>query len=111
MQKQPLLMTKLKNALTKPEKNLTFFLQNIRINGQKRGCSGFIKNNDNNTYIYVNTERCIYSGVPNYMFRFADNEKDYKGYTNHWADTLPELVAGIHTLLSTNPIEAHEKRI
>ena len=54
-----ILTTKLKNALNKQggEMPLQFTLKNITINGEKRGCSGFVRNLANNTVVYINTER------------------------------------------------------
>ena len=109
-----LLSRKLQNLVRKriasPE-NYVFTIRNIIINGAKRGCSGFIRNTSNNTCVYVNTERSVYSGVKNYMCRFADNEKDYSGYQNRWADTPEELVTGIINLLHSSPAAEHDCRI
>lgn len=106
-----LLSTKLKNRIRKAPGDFTFFLKNVEINGVKRGCSGFIRNNRNRSYVYVNTERSAYDGVPNYMYRYADNEKDYTGYCNRWADTLEELASNIIKLLNSSPVEQRDTRI
>lgn len=106
-----LLSTKLKNEIKKVPGDYTFYLKNIKINGVTRGCSGFVRNNKNNTYVYVDTERCVYRALPNYMYRYADNEKDYKGYRNRWADTVPELVRNITKLLKSDPITERDNRI
>ena len=105
-----LLSAKLKNAIGREcgDMSLTFSLRNILINGAKRGCSGYIRNTENGSVVYVNTERCVYGGVKNFMFRYADSEKDTTGYRNHWADTLEELVAEIASMLKTTPAEARE---
>jgi hypothetical protein len=106
-----ILSTKLKNAINKHAKgmDLTFTLKNININGSKRGCSGFIRNNANGSVIYVTTEEPCASYL-RYMFRYADNEKDYTGYRNHWANTLDELVASICMHLHKTPQEVDERR-
>lgn len=100
-----LLSTKLKNAITKKAQKENFQLQitlhNIAINGNKRGCSGFIRNMENNSVVYVNTENSCF--ISKYMYRYADNEKDYTGYTNHWANDLEGLVSGIITCLRQTP--------
>lgn len=59
-------------------------LQNVRINGETRGCSGFIKNLANNVIVYVNTESipCLGNKI---MYRYALHDKDYRGCMNHWA--------------------------
>ena len=106
-----LLSTKLKNEIKKIPGDYTFYLKNIKINGITRGCSGFVRNNKNNTYVYVDTERCVYKALPNYMYRYANNEKDYKGYRNRWADTVPELVHSITKLLESDPITERDSRV
>lgn len=54
----PLLSTATRNAITKAARgmNLEFGLRNIVINGQKRGCSGWIHDPDSGNTVYVNTE-------------------------------------------------------
>lgn len=65
---------------------LKFIVSNIKVNGDIRGCSGFIKNIDNGVTIYVCTEPCpvIYGGTQ-LMYRYALHDKDYRGCINHWA--------------------------
>lgn len=106
-----ILSTKLKNAINKQAHgmNLTFTLKNISINGSKRGCSGFIRNKANNSVIYVTTEKPCLSNL-HYMYRYADNEKDYRGYRNRWANTLDELAGAICTCLHKTPQEVNERR-
>ena len=106
-----ILSTKLKNAINKHANgmDLTFTLKNISINGSKRGCSGFIRNNANGSVVYVNTEACILS--LRYLYRYADNEKDYTGYRNRWANTLDELASAICTCLHKTPQEVNDRRI
>jgi hypothetical protein len=69
-------------------------LKNISVNGDKRGCSGFIQRGD--AIVYVNTEPC---GSLGYMYRTAAHMKDYTGGVNRWARDLDSLVAGINSLL------------
>ena len=104
-----ILSTKLKNAINKHAEgmDLTFTLKNININGSKRGCSGFIRNNANGSVMYVTTEVCRCD--LHYMYRYADHEKDYTGYRNRWANTLDELVSAICTCLHNTP--QNERRI
>lgn len=105
-----ILSTKLKNAINAHSNgmDLTFTLKNILINGSKRGCSGFIRNNANGSVMYVNTETLF---IERYMYRYADNEKDYRGYCNRWANTLDELASAICTCLHKTPQEANDRRI
>lgn len=86
-----ILSTKLKNRFSPAH---TVALKNIAVNGDKRGCSGFVALGDR--IVYVNTERC---GSLGYMYRTAQHMKDYTGGANRWARDLDSLVAGINQLL------------
>jgi hypothetical protein len=85
-----LLATKLKNQFTPAHQ---VHLKNIRVNGDKRGCSGFIQRGG--AIVYVNTE--VLGG--GYLYRTAAHLKDYSGGVNRYARDLPGLVAGINSLL------------
>ena len=106
-----ILSTKLKNAINAKSNgmNLQFTLKNININGQKRGCSGFIRNTENGAVVYVNTEDSCLSNL-HYMYRYADSERDFTGYSNRWADSLEELATGICRCLTTDG-RANDRRI
>lgn len=106
-----ILSTKLKNAIKYHANgmDLAFTLQNININGSKRGCSGFIRNNANGSVMYVSTEICRCD--LHYMYRYANHEKDYTGYRNRWANTLDELASAICTCLHKTPQEVNDRRI
>lgn len=108
-----ILSTKLKNAINKQANgmNLTFALKNISTNGYKRGCSGFIRNNANGTVVYVCTDEPCVSFLDPYMYRYADNEKDYTGYRNRWANTLDQLAINICACLKSTPQEQNDRRI
>jgi hypothetical protein len=86
-----ILSTKLRNRFLSTH---TVALKNISVNGDKRGCSGFIARGDR--IVYVNTEPC---GSLGYMYRTAKHFKDYTGGVNQWAKDLDSLVHGIDTLL------------
>ena len=86
-----ILSTKLKNQFS-PSYNVS--LKNISVNGQKRGCSGFISLGD--SIVYVNTEPCGRLGL---MYRTAKHLKDYEGGMNHWATDMDSLVAGVKSML------------
>ena len=107
-----ILSTKLKNAINKHANgmDLTFTLKNISINGRKRGCDGFIRNNANGSVVYVTTEEPCLSSL-HYMYRYADHEKDYTGYRNRWANTLDELATEICRHLHSTPQEQNDRRI
>ena len=86
-----ILSTKLKNRFSSVH---NVALRNITVNGNKRGCSGFIQRGD--AIVYVNTEPC---GSLGYMYRTAAHMKDYTGGVNRWAKDLDSLVDGINQLL------------
>lgn len=85
-----LLATKLKNQF--PSTHLVA-LKNIAVNGDKRGCSGFIQRDDK--IAYVNTE--VLGG--GYLYRTAAHMKDYSGGVNRYAKDLASLVAGVNQIL------------
>ena len=78
-----ILTTKLKNAINKKKPGMEFSLHQISVNGNKRGTSGWIRNPENNSVVYVNTEGIKWNGQPiKYMYRYADDMKDTHGYHN-----------------------------
>lgn len=85
-----ILSTKLKNQFTGAT---VCALKNIAVNGDKRGCSGFISRDS--AIVYVNTE--VLGG--GYLYRTAQHLKDYTGGVNRYARDLASLVAGINSLL------------
>ena len=85
-----ILSTKLKNQFPSTH---TVALKNIAVNGDKRGCSGFIARGD--AIVYVNTE--VLGG--GYLYRTAAHMKDYSGGVNRYAKDLDSLVGGINSLL------------
>ena len=76
--------------------------KNIRVNGELRGVSGFLKYKDGR-FVYFNTERSCYGPLSDkVMFRAAKNEKDYTGGYNCWCNDHPfDLVKAIDRLLQT----------
>lgn len=61
-----LLSVKLKNGLTSLAEqmgmDITTHLKNITVNGQKRGCSGFVTCGE--SCVYVTTEHSCYGPIP-----------------------------------------------
>ena len=108
-----ILSTKLKNAISKDitTENVEYSFRNIIINGSKRGCSGFIKNNDNGSVVYINTEPCCLSSIPPFMYRYAKDTKDYTGYHNRFARSLDELAVSVVSMLHKTPEAAGDTRI
>lgn len=86
-----ILSTKLKNQFSPAH---VVALKNIRVNDDRRGCSGFISLGG--SIVYVNTERC---GSLGYLYRTAEHLKDYTGGPNRFARDLESLVAGVNQLL------------
>lgn len=111
-----ILSTKLKNAVLRHADgmNLKFTLKNISVNGERRGCSGFIRNLDNNSVVYTTTEESAASWLT-FMYRRADDEKDYgsRRWYNQWTKKkdLDELAACICCLLSQSPSEDRSCRM
>lgn len=105
-----ILTTKLKNAILRHagSMNLKFTLRNTSINGVKTGCSGFIRNLDNNSVVYTTTEESVASWLT-YLYRRADDEKDYgsRRWYNQWTNNkdLEELAECICRLLAQDPSE------
>lgn len=67
----------------------TFHLTTIVINGQKRGCSGFIESNETHKLAYITTEPFFEGGLygderKTLMYRTARNLRDYSGGNNNW---------------------------
>lgn len=57
---------------------------NIKVNGETRGCSGFLRY-ENGQLIYVNTEYSCYGPLSDkILYRRAKHEKDYCGERNNF---------------------------
>lgn len=92
-----LLSTKLKNQLKKEAEaqdvSIDIFIQNISVNGEKRGCDGHIVNKGNGSCVYLNTEESCYSPLHGKaMYRLAEKPKDWssnglKNGFNRWCKT------------------------
>jgi hypothetical protein len=70
-------------------------LKNVRVNGDTRGCTGFISLHG--VHVYVNTEGVL-------MYRTAAHTKDYHGGVNRWAKDIDGLVHGVNELLAAQVI-------
>jgi len=76
-----IMMTKVKNAIKKNLGNgIVFKLHNVSINGEKRGCSGFVTNPANGVTVYLDTEPSCYAET--IYYRFAKDDKDFSGCRN-----------------------------
>ena len=103
-----LLPTKTRNLICKavPENSsLEFHLSTIKVNGMKRGCSGFVVNSKTGRTVYVNTEYCKAQNL-GYLYRFCDKVGDYAGlkYRNRFARTPEELAKGIAKCLTVENV-------
>lgn len=107
-----ILSTKLRNAIRKysEDMRLEYYLHDMMLYGRKTGCTGFIKNRDTGTIMYVNTEVRPMSSY-RYLYKYADNFNDYHGYHNRWAETLDGLAEGVSRCLRTTPQAVGDRRI
>ena len=87
-----ILSTKLKNKFPA---EFDVQLKNITINGDKRGCSGFISYNGK--MVYLTTEPL---GMMGMMYRTAKHNKDYHGGVNQWTKDVDNLVNVIIKMLT-----------
>lgn len=101
-----LLSVKLKNGLTSLAEqmgmDITTHLKNITVNGQKRGCSGFVTCGE--SCVYVTTEHSCYGPISDKsMCRYAKDTEDFssnglkKGYNQFVADDF--LAAKVISML------------
>lgn len=83
-------------------------VKNVDVNGQKRGCRGFIINNDTGKVCYVDTEPFFNFGSGSglygdinraVMMRTAKHDKDYTGGINQWlsVEKIPEMAIKLTT--------------
>ena len=83
-----LLATKVKNEIHKLNCTLECNIKNISVNGEKRGCSGFITNPKTGACVYINTEgTCCGPTSQQVMWRKAKDIHDYTGEQNHWCNS------------------------
>lgn len=89
-----LLATTLKNRFKKYG-NFECNFKNIKINGENRGCDGFITNPVNNRVVYLTTEKPYYRSLCNQcIYRRVRYVGDYgKGHSNFC--TEEELVDNV----------------
>lgn len=87
-------------------RNYEFKIKNIDINGQKRGCSGFIKSIRTGKMCYISTEMFFDRNSGSGLFlnpqkailiREAAGFKDYQGGYNHFvsADDFVQMVENL----------------
>lgn len=105
--KKSILSTAMKNRLFKANSELekplvlAVSLTNITVNGDKRGCSGFVENRRNRKVVYIDTEKPVLDmGEKRFLYREAKNTRDYVGGRNQWAKSMEELVNEVLKLLS-----------
>lgn len=91
-----LLKTKLTNQLKEEAKNkdmeIEIFLNNITVNGSKKGCSGHVVFKTTGSCVYINTEGSCYGPLSGkVMYRLAKDIKDYSSNSirngnNRWTE-------------------------
>lgn len=86
--------------------NLSYHLKNIVINGVKQGCIGFIRNEDTGVCVYITTEQSWHG----FMYRYADNIRDFTGYHNRWTRSFDDLIYHSLMLLASSPVEQNDRR-
>lgn len=80
------LKAKTKNRIQKYG-DFEYHLRNFSINGNKRGCYGFVVNPTNGKIVYLNTEESCYAPFHNQViWRSAAHLEDYRGGRNRWSD-------------------------
>ena len=101
-------MTKVKNLLKREHPGtIVPHLRNIRINGNLRGCSGFLENTQTGKFVYICLEDRFYDpdGCAG-MYRTATGLDDYTGGRNRWGRDLPSLLnEAVALTFSTTPVE------
>ena len=97
-------MTKVKNLLKKSGRYYATKMMNTRVNGQLRGCFGFIRRSGDDKPIYIDTE---YSP---FLIRFARDENDYCGETNEYCqfDTLIQTLDAMFSRLDRHKARGAE---
>lgn len=88
--------TKLRNALLKARPGLDTALKNVRVNGQLRGCNGFVRDPKTGNIVYVSAEENF--GSSNVYARTASSMRDYTGGRNNMT-SYDELVSTVLSLL------------
>lgn len=107
----PLSATKLRNAIRRrahSADNLDIAIKNTRINGQLRGCSGFITNSDTGAIAYVNVEfdpdldqfRGYGDSDLRALYRTAESTSDYTGGRNQFSRELDDLPDDVLELIT-----------
>lgn len=115
-----LLSVKLKNGLTSLAEqmgmDITTHLKNITVNGQKRGCSGFVTCGE--SCVYVTTEHSCYGPISDKsMCRYAKDTEDFSsnglknGYNQFVADDfLAAKVIPCSKMAKASPAEGDAGR-
>lgn len=94
-----ILAVKLRNRFKNSFPTLEVRVKNIRVNGDVRGCSGFITDPETGRHVYVNTERSVYGPLQNrILYRTAESTTDYTGGRNRWS-TDADIVHDVTDLL------------
>ena len=86
-------ITKFRNLLKKYNYEIVKG-NNIRINGNLVGCSGFLKKANDDRLVYFNTDNLLHK----VLYRTAQNLKDFGGGINCYATFDANLLAGLERI-------------
>jgi len=94
-------MTKVKNLLKKGKGYSTEKFSNIRVNGQLRGSSGFVRKEGSDRIVYVDTEYVTSLGRNDdrILVRYAKSANDYCGGTNFYC-SFDKLLQTLETMFA-----------
>lgn len=101
-----ILKTKVRNAISK-KVDAEFSLSNITINGQKRGCAGFVRNKDNGVVVYISTEPSCLDEC-GLLHRYAKDTHDYRGCRNRFSTTFDRFMDEVVEMLGKADEWEHE---
>lgn len=99
----PFLPVKIKNTIRRRLTDntvpaLVFDLKTITRNGYKFGTSGFVRNPKTGVVIYIHTDSDSFT--PPILYRFAKDEKDFRGGQNHFCTNPEELAEAVYKMMS-----------
>lgn len=87
---------KLRNRLRAIRPDLVVEIKNVRVNGQLRGCSGFVRDPARDRIVYVDTE-AGFQRRDEALYRTASSMRDYTGGRNLFTsfDELPHAIVDL----------------
>jgi hypothetical protein len=100
---RPILPIRIKNTIHRhPDVPvLVFDLKPIIRNGYRLGTSGFIRNLNGDIVIYVHSDSESFTAP--ILYRFAKDNKDFRGGINHFCNTAEELAEAVVKMMAYSP--------